>query len=675
MKKIKYLLWLLIVWFWLLINQGFCRLMVVEWITLPLLDNFSSVSNYRYIFKDNVTAYRDYWTLQAYYNWFWYSLYYNQLTQYDISNQLVQDRSCNLSYSGIVFNSSLFSYNPFTWTCQSIWMNVAHYNKYYFSNYYTGWNQFVYLWVNNDFWKNFITIWWPDTYVFPRFAFWWGFFWLWDYFRLDSATLWSSPLRVFFNQNSNLSSPLDWFDLNSASWSNMVSWSIARQFFTEHWFTYQTKYNSQRKTFSDLWNSYQKIKHFWGYWMWYSFTINTLWTNQVRWDDYNFVSVGSRCVQNLMEIGMSDPYSWTSSWCQQLWLLVLKWESYTDRNNNASVVVLSKNPLNKFQILYEQFDCAEDDVSRLFDDNYCSSISHWYITINWTWNILPSSNIYTIWGWNSFLDLLLYWWYYWYTTIESNQYCLNSLEINWSSSKVCFSLQSTVQAPSIKSLFLQWWLPWVPSITNPEDITEQMIANCKWPFYNTPDWLPPSYCDTIWTNFTWNCYTDIWVDSSWNVYQTLICIDWEDYINNTNTWVMDWSWNYISYCSWDCNWNYIYYWELTHPFTTTWFFDTFFLSTWNFFKCPYNYTQKIIVWKKLINLINYDPFVPINCFIASYLAWKNNVLFNSWLQLIDWGPLFKSTSDMAVLLYHFFDFLLCIWFILFGSFLWRFFNR
>lgn len=676
MKKIKYLLWFFIFWFWLLINQSFW--LIVEWVTLPLTSsNFNSSSSYKYTFNYNQQTMN--WSATPYVRALWYSLYYNWSTQFDYTAQFFNNTtySCPSIYSTIQLNNSVFWESLFTWSCINWWWNSWRINIASNMPNLSWWSSFdgtnrVLIWNWNNFWQAFVYVWTLESPSYsPKYWFWWKYFNNNDWVELNQTSMNNSPLRLFFNQNVNLTSPLDWFDIATNSWSN-ITWFIAWQYYTENWFRYQTTYQTSPKTFWDLWWSYKKWIHFWWYGMGYSFVIDTLNQWFIRWEDLSFVSVWSNCVQSLMEIWMSDPNSWTSSWCQQVWILALKWDSYVSKNNNWSVILLSKDPSNYSQILYEQFDCAEDEIQRIFDSNYCTSIWHWYITYNNTWVVLPFNSqwVYYIWSWNAFIDLMLNKWLYWYISMTSNQYCLNS-----SSNQYCFWLHSTPNSKSIKELYLDWVIWWLPSITNPSDVTQQMIDNCKGPFYNTPDWLPPAYCSNYWTNFTWNCYTDFWVDSSWNIYQSLICIDWEDYISNTNTWVVDENWNYISYCSWDCDWNYIYFWELEHSFTSTWYFDNFFNSTGLFFRCPYEYTQKIVIWKNLINLINRDPFVPINCFIASYLAWKNNKLFSSWLYLVEWGPLLKSDSDLSKMLFSFFDFLLCIWLILFVSKLDKFFTK
>ena len=97
----------------------------------------------------------------------------------------------------------------------------------------------------------------------------------------------------------------------------------------------------------------------------------------------------------------------------------------------------------------------------------------------------------------------------------------------------------------------------------------------------------------------------------------------------------------------------------------TWYYEKFFNKTWYFAKCPYPYTdlqiwEKLKIVQKIKNSIgDFDIFLPINCSIAAFTAWKTYKFLsdvNLWLNPLMWN--IQDSDDPRVYLYRFFDFLM-----------------
>ena len=692
-KRLKYLLWLLVVWFWLLFNQTFAfwsptiweLTLFVEWVTLPWTNSHMRSSTYQYSFHN--------WGY-SYYSRRVASLSYQRKINWNNYSSVNWDShdDCNFSWANYQFNNTIFGQSLYNARFTDLFDN-------WHCNWYI-WNQSswwytpikVVLWQWNDFWKNFVytnsAL--NDTWIYtPHYMLWGGFMTSNDFVERNlSQVNWF--LRLFWRQNStNLNDPQE--NLDFVKWNTYWSWTIAWQYFTNNWFVYQTKNQEFQKSFGDLWWQYTKWLHFWWYWMWYSFAIRT-W-NPLTWNSFSFASVWSRCLESLMTIWMSDPNSWTSSWCQYLWLLTLKWDTYVSQSNNASVIVLSKNPDNHRQILYEQFDCAEDDIQRLFNTNYCNSIWHWYITIWWNWNVLPNWNnwSYTLWSWNAFLDTLFNWnEYYWFVSMWSNTYCLNRWKYVWTIDSTCFKLTSTPNSSSIKEMYINWdfgsdssiiywtWSNWWH--------TNSLYYSCLWPSYGTIDWLPPAYCYNenceLDVNRLKSCYQTIEYLSDWSPLQRTFCeINWiEQEISFVQVWSWscvwswsNWSWWYaITPCTWDdCGLNIL---DWLNIWFTEEYFSWFLNTPWRFFKCPFPYPENLVIRPRLMKFFNwFDIALPYNCSIAWFYQWKKAfTLQNSW-HFLD-QPLLHFEWSNRTMLYTFFDILLIIWMIFFFSRFTKFFK-
>jgi len=676
MKKIKYLIGAFIFWFWLLINHTFSysyQKAYVEAVTLPLLDSsFSSSSNYLYTFV-NESSWVSYES--NVYNYFVYSLFYDWLTKFNYQIEFNNSSSVTMPYS---FNDSAFN----TWLYYS--GRFINATKKYLSNQnwaYTPIKLAFWNWVNQ--WKSFIyTNILEPWQTSPKYAFWNWFF----YNNLDYSivSFWGYSnqnfLRLFYNQNINLSIPLDWYDHIYATWSNMLynSWTIAFMEMTQSSNSYQTNYNSDKKYIVDYGSQGVKWLSFGGYWVWYTSPVyfSNVW-GSFSWSDFSFSSLWSRCLYSAMQLWVTDFNSLTSNNCLNLWLLVLKWDTYVSRQNNSSVIILWKNPNNYSQILYEQFDCAEDDLSRIFNTSYCNSIWHWYITVNWSSNILPflnSSDLYYLWSWNSFLDFMFNQGVYWYVSIDTNnnQYCLNS-----SSSQFCFWLHNTPNLTSLKELYLDWII-WDISTWSSIIPFSSLYYQCLGPSYNTPDWLPPAFClNPDWTLINLEDYQDCYftLSSSWDLMENLFCNN--NWYVQEMAWIWEGSWGSYVACYWeDCGVMFSFGPNYLIPWTSfelsTWLIEDMFTNITGWVgRCPFPYTD-FQLWKDSEFLkylksfgFKYDPFIIVNCTVAWFHHWRHiidNTLFWDTFN----SPLLNWDTPKHRALFGFLDFIVILW--LFGLF-------
>lgn len=591
-KRLKYILWCLVVWFWLLFNQSFADNYYFEWVTLPLTNSNLLSSSYLYTFISN-------WEFQAPY--FWYTLYYDWLTHENITQQSCGWSSCT-NVPIHQFNNSIYwleLLNDIIYHNSRNWWNVNNSSM---------WNNWVSIYMGqwDQFWKNFIFAWSPlydNTWIYSaHYSLWNWFLSSPSYLTINSSL--SNFYRIFFDQNINLSSPLDWYSIVTWSWSN-ITWSTARMYFTQNTPRFQTKYNDQPKYFIDYWWQWLKWLHFWGYWMWYSYGINFASDEETfYWWNWSFWSVWSVCWQSAMQLWLVDFDTLSSNNCLNLWLLVLKWDSYVSRQNNWSVLVLWKNPNNLKQILYEQYDCAQDDIIRVMDSSFCTPISHWYITYNWSWDLLPfnsKQDTYVLWNGNAFLDFLFLNWIYWYMSMTSNQYCMNSP--NWS---FCFWLHATPNLKSLKEMYLEssWDLAWFWGTVWWEWLTDVVINN------------PTSYYTYSWLleyTMQWNYYVE---EDSWYLdnYVDYTFVNWVPQLKNLKFWVC--------------------------PFTTNSNFATLWLQDFSF-----------------------DMLVPHKCILAWLQVWYTSVNM-SWFNNLNLPSKFINSNlnnENAELVWHFVAILLILW--------------
>lgn len=599
-KKLKYLLWAWIVWLWLLINKSFAIFnhhAYVEAVTLPFTESsFSASSNYLYNFNN-----QHWWISYEWnkYNFFVYSLYYDWQTNFNYTLNCPNNWPCP-TYT---FNDSAFG----TWSFYNNWRTYANTN--YFDNQAWAFTPIkMAFWKWSDKWKAFIyTNYLEPWQTSPKFAFGNWFFDVWDY---SSVTFWENSslnfARLFYNQNANLSSPLDWYDHIYSTWSNMEysSWVVAFMQFTKNTPRYQTIYNTDVKYLVDYWSQGTKWLHFWGYWVWYTYAVNlSSDQNILTWWNWSFWNVWSVCGLSAMQLWYTSFDQISQNNCSNYWRLVLKGDSYVSRSNNASVIVLWKNLNNPSQILYEQYDCAQDDILRLVSDQYCNSISHWYITHNWSSEILPftsTGDSYVLWSWNEFLDFMFLQWIYWNISIDTtnSQYCLNS-----TNSQYCFWLHATPNLKSLKERYLE----------NAGDMS------------NTVSW---SWLDDIVLNKPQDYYTYSWLVE----------------------YVMTWS--YYSEDSWYID-NYVDYYFIN------WVPQ---LKDLKFWVCPFNTNPNFTNFS--FDEFSFDFLVPHKCILAWLNVWYTSVNMSWVVNLADWQWKFideRFNNENTEIVWHFVAILLILW--------------
>ena len=159
-KRLKYIFWFLIVWFWLLFSQSFWydQKIYVDWVTTPILNWWQSAS-YLYTFQnywDSTNTCGDWFSCstQTVRNDFGYSLYYNWSVQtnylfYGCTSWL----DCNYSNFWKTYNNSAFGLSLYSGWYAVNWNRNYSSNK--SSNY---WPISVYLWTDSDKWKTFIGV-------------------------------------------------------------------------------------------------------------------------------------------------------------------------------------------------------------------------------------------------------------------------------------------------------------------------------------------------------------------------------------------------------------------------------------------------------------------------------------------------------------------------------------
>lgn len=679
MKKIKYLLWLTVVWIWLLFNNYIFAFwsttissVYIDWIALPSISSSTNYYSYLYTFTEYAVCDRSYCSSNLSYSTLkdWVSTQYYPLWQ-------VQNCDSSTLISNTPFNNSAWAYEPYNWYFRDILWNWRCY--WYFWNMIPYWWTFpvkVSLWVWDQFWKAFIYT--NDllnnTWVYsPHYSLWNWFFSNENYltYNTDSSNSNLNYFRFFYDQLL-FANPLDTQNLVSSSNSQNWSWLVAWQYFNWTNVQYQTQYNTNRLYIWDYWSQFLAWAHFWGYGMWYSSALDTAWTSFISWRDFTFQSVWSKWIESAMKL-------WTTSYdflkdnkVINLWILVLKWDSYVTRNNNASVVLLSKNPNNVKQILYEQFDCAYDDLSYIFNTEYCNSISHWYIKHDWSDEILPFTwfnDVYTVWNWNWFLDLLLGDWTYWYISMSNNQYCLNS-----SSKQYCFSLTTRPNDVSLKELYLQNSLNTPTSDNINGQLANRCLSDSNFAFLN------PILCNYYNNLFSTTTALGSWyyyqysVDSGWNITMEIIDQAWLFDGHTWYVWLQDENWNWVTNCDggW-CNpnptnssWSVYLSWDIL----STWYYD---ISSSIFFGCPYPYDPIFTLGGWDLKLWRFDIVWPINCFISAFNHWKSfNFLDNVWL--FNFWPLFSWNTQQHRILFRFFDILLAFGMLLLVRFIYKLFK-
>lgn len=682
MKKIKYILWLSLVWFWLL-NSVFAAdyNLYVDWnFITPVTSTISQSSSYLYHFKSmDISA----WTKA----WLWYELYYDNTTHFSWLPMCVFRRQSwqeNFgSLNSAVFNNSILSFSPFNWrrqrTSDSNYVCTAN------SNY--NWPIRYLLWYSDtSLWKNFIYLWNYTTTGSVKY-------WIWDWFAWSEAWFYdefsstenSNYLRIIYRSSvSTNNNPYNTLNpVNLSGSENFNNWDFLWEIHYPRW----TRNNYWYVI--DDWYYYTKYKHFWGFQLWYSYIFDKFqFVTWMNWDSLWFRTV-SDSIEVYQYLNGSLPYSEFSAYNNPTsssnynyswnWILTLKSSSYYSLWNWNWVYLFSKNPNNTQQILYEHWSCELFNIDSMIKwTNNCVKLDWWLLTYNWNTNVLPFEDkisVYDFTTLNSTYPLL-------YDLFGSssdshwfNRLWTNCMYINQNSR--CYGFQSD-SSVNITEIYLNQsnpgGQPWESYDTN---AFFSLYYQCMGPFYNTPDWLPPEFClDTSWNLIDIENYRNCFLQPSiysWEKYNHIFCDIWGYQQEMVRT--SSWAWGYFSACYWEHCWTSFYVWPDSLSYNSwfslsTWLIEDMFtnLTGW-VWKCPFSYTD-FQLWKNnwitryLKTLgFEYDPFVFINCVVAGFHHWRHtidNTLFGDTFE----HPLLYGDTPKHRTLFVFLDFIVILW--LFG---------
>lgn len=709
MKKVKYLLWLFVVWFWLLINQSFAAVNIVDiqLVNTQLDTTFVNADysrSYSYLFKLqwNTTCYtyesQRLWDLY----WYWYNI--TNTNNYLINtfwNQGWNSSICN-NLNWLLWNNSYFWFDYYTWNCYDYWNNNWSFYVYTnvkpqpwsqhtsSSNCITARHKFLF-WRNSNSWQVFVmldrqTL--PDTTKIPTFWFWNNYL-VWNDWLEVLSTNMNNWLRLFYNSTG-------WQNvLYDKDFVDVAVWGTNTPVFAWQYFT-----NTQ--TLTNYWyivdTNWYKWKHFWSLWIWYSFVYNkdlTYTWSKISWNTLWFGTVWDSVLRNLRSFGGLDLMNTNFVDWYNEGILVLRKNQYTN-NGDDWVILISKNPDNTRQLLYQEFSCQTNNIKCLMQwlvdvwngsfNNYCPDYVYpswnpsdyswlavwgsytpcivlwqWILTYSWSDNILPFTNK------NSLVNIsntpILKYWFdsstsLWNVYSTSSQLCFGT----W----ICF--WKTSSSDSIKENYLNW------NYNNPyEYITTWDINNWVYELcttnsyfaavnYEVCHWLNPS--DIVVISGAQYIIADVQYED-WMTLKQVIPLS--DYYEGTT--ILS-NWFTVSVCTSEhpCyvnnTWSEYFSWGVLW----TWYYN--FDNTWLFFKCPYPYDNLFSLWSWNLNIWDFDLVGPINCFIAAFKHWRSyNFFDNAWLY--DFGPLITWNTQNHRILFRFFDFLLIIWFFLFFALLYN----
>lgn len=706
--KIKYLLWSLLFWFWLLINQSFWVDFDIQLVNTQFDTTFENANyskSYSYLFRERfeTTCYtyegQNLYNLYAY----WYSITNTpSWIETTLNNSSSNNSVCtNLGWK--IWSDSYYWWSPFTGTCADYWRYPSSLYKYLnvkpqpwsqnssSSNCISPRLKFLF-WDDVNSWQVFSifdrqTL--PNTTKFPVF-------WFWD--KYFSYNTWTEVL------SSNMNNWLRLF-YNSPVWTNVlydkefVDVEISDENTPVFWWEYFT--NTQ--TLTNHWyivdSNWYKWKHFGSLGYWYSFVYNkdlSLTWRKISWNTLWFWTVWDSILRNLrafwgLDLMNTNFVDWYTDW-----ILVLRKNQYTN-NWNDGVILISKNPDNTKQLLYQEFSCQTNNIKCLFQglvwnsdwsiNNYCPDYVYpswnasdyswyvqgtsytpcmvlwqWILTYSWSSDVLPFSSKKSL---VNISDSPILSYFFNNSTSLWNVYSTSSQLCFWN--WICF--WKTSSSDSIKENYLDW------RYDNPyEYVTSWQLQNWTYELcmtnayfatvnYEICHWLNPSNIITI--SGADYIITDIQYPDGMTLKQA---IPLTDYLNWTTTTLSNWI--EVSICS-DNNpcldsstWSVYFSWWILG----TWFYN--FDNTWLFFKCPYPYDSLLSLKWWNFNFWDFDIIGPINCMIAWFQHWKSfNAFDNVWL--FNFWPLMDWNTQQHRILFRFFDFLLIFWFVLIFSLIYK----
>lgn len=665
MKKVKYLIWCLILWLWLLVNQSFWNDVSVDLV--------SSWSQYLLTFPEVWWCTNSYWCSSAH-----SYMYYNIDYKYWYSPIILSYWSQNYCWSSncpvYQFNNSIFT---FSWYSSSTYWYTSNerypinFNIYNTSLDFSWLPQFV-IWNWDQLGNVFFCY---DCFNVlleqnPKFKIWLS------YITSDSYTvIWSdiSSYFRFFNTTSN-------FDVSSV---NFISWSW---FPLDHW-----QYFNPYRVFTDYWQisnrglgfSYISSPSYFWYSTVYSLDQQDTWS--VSFKEFKFRTIYDLVSIPLQLLSANNKYLLNAddlSWFSFDWVLVLPANSYLSWKNTTEYLI-SLDKLDFHRVLYEKYTCNTflNSVEYILSwSSTCSKVDAWYLTYNWSTDVLPF-NYY-----DSKLSLN--------TVSDSWSPLLSDLTENFrlstSTTSQWFQIWNHIywfQSDESVSILAQWFLSYNnSSLWDFNSIEYNCLNNYQFYSYNMDlcnsftDWNNPwTIINVSWSNYTvetvctWDSYFSSWticiqrlvpVDFSWSVY--VDPLNWQTYYiaQNTDETLMTTE-----------NWVYYISWFLDEDWLLTWsYFSDYFNSDRVLFSCPFPEVSVLpAITKKKI--WNFYPFMPLNCFISAYKAWSAVHYFDEFGLDYENFHILYWDSKYHKILYRFFDLLLSLWLFLLLSSLIRLFKH
>lgn len=601
--------------FWIL-SILFVSPLFVNWDILWIVDIVDSTwENVYYELTDMCNQYTSTTPKNIISYWFWKYTDLDSFSFYDINwNSVSSVDPCSITD------------NP--------WIYVYWLNNWYFTD--SSWNS-VFLW-------SLVTTglsYYPFTFAF-NFSYW---------LNSDSVFNWNLYLKLPVWNNYNFRNSyyitINW-DNNNSSVVDLSNWWYSTYRFVRLYIEYNIL---------NFWNSSSFITNFGSVvdvpgWCsrilyttlsdwWYSSILNCSWDLQfktIAWSDINYTIYDEFSSVDVLDNNRdylflhfnnysSDYLSWklsiivknTSSW------LIYNIYPFVNSVNQLSWV----DPLRKWYLIWSFYSYSLSNSTELpyFFDSYWSYNNWLNIRSYNRWKYYFSSSLWTIYPYISSTSTL--------TFNEDNSVPkINLIWDNWSNSLTTWKVEELIDIYCNQLHLINPALcnnNWGPSIWSWAYTYEPVLS------WDQVVLVITDYSDT--NNYiihTWEDW-EIWIECVW---------DWCPIYNNT--------WSSDIWSVWGSGF-----------ILDTWYYENFFNKTWYFAKCPYPYTdlqiwEKLKIVQKIKNSIgDFDIFLPINCSIAAFTAWKTYKFLSDidmWLNPLMWN--IQNSEDLRVYLYRFFDFLM-----------------
>lgn len=579
--------------------------------------------------------------------------------------------SYNLNINNSVFSQS--SNNQYIWDSKIWWYWLLSISKnWYFYDpdtlqlFYSRYTDWDYSWNNPliSFWNNINT--WVRTYLNNSYL---------RVFYSDNFNWYSDTLTPWVNTQKSTPFNYELFILwsnffNTKYYSVLLPWRFNGTFYTpnySYWFSYVNALT---------WYTWNTLK-FYTVFPFFDYEFTSTWvysvpswwyTNQFYMFRFDWLSAWSD-FSHLAVIWKCNSYFCNGTWLYSDMLYSEYYCNWLSLNESTKYINFSeKCTLINWWIIKNilPFTNSTWVVNISFvTNNFLSNILSYFNSpqINWVkWNIVYPQDYTYNWFWNFYINSNKLCYkvasYYRYYFSSFNDVCYNIVSTsNWVIPDFLSNYNNTYSDPvdPVPSEPLTTW-----------SVVDVLDSICKTAI------VKPPYCQNWWlVDLSWDLEGMWYVDLSWNLVYTVIGTD------PNNLWSFDlvpnWSWWFDVICTDDLFWctlsdnlwlSWVIIWWSSWFMLPIDYYDKFFTQTWYWAKCPYPYTD-INVWlhskflNKVWNILGFDIFLPVNCFIAAFSHWKNYKFLsdvslgtNPLMWQIQWF------DDPRVYLYRFFDFLL-----------------